>query len=401
MDTCRLCENQQLLTLLDLGKHPIAHRFLDNQSQEEYVHPVTLCFCEKCGHVQLDNPVPPDLVYTNYVCLSSWKHQPHIPRLVQLIGELTGTKKTSNILEVGSNDGRFLKALREQGYQKLVGIEPAEDAQQAAQQKDVETIPSYFNQETAEEFVANYGKCDLFISRQMLEHINDLKAFRQAMHIVLSPGGFVIFELPNFACNLEIPDYALWEEHINYFTLETLNLFLSNAGIRIIHSETIVFSGDALIIVGQYLEEPLLSSSVEYLKELRIKVINYRDRWPSFRNSFIQYLCEHKERGGKVAVYGAGARLCSLINFVGLGAYIEFIVDDQPEKQGKYMPGSKLPILPGKALEEHSIDLCLLAVNKECEDKVIAKHPEFLKKGGSFVSVLPPSDRLPPFWSKI
>jgi hypothetical protein len=137
------------------------------------------------------------------------------------------------------------------------------------------------------------------------------------------------------------------------------------------------------------------------MKTLREKAIRYRERWPVFRNALIQYLRQHKEKGGKVAAYGAGARFCSLVNFLNLGPYIEFIVDDQPEKQGKYMPGSKLPILPGNALEEHSIDLCLLAVNAESEDKVIAKHPEFQKRGGEFVSVLPPSDRLPHFWRQI
>ena len=99
-----------------------------------------------------------------------------------------------------------------------------------------------------------------------------------------------------------------------------------------------------------------------------------------------------------MAVYGAGARVNSLINFVGLGSYIEFIVDDQLEKQGLYVPGSNLPILSGDALEKYSIDLCLLAVNTESDEKAISKHPEFIKQGGKFESVLPPSELLPHFW---
>lgn len=401
MNCCLLCGGQQLLVLLDLGEHPIAHHYLDSPSLKEYIHPVTLCFCESCGLIQLVNPVSPELFYTDYMCLSSWKYQPHIPRLVQMIEESTGLEKTDSILEVGSNDGLFLEVLHRRGYQRLVGIEPARDAQDAARQRGIKTIPAYFNQETAEEFVANFGGCDLFVSRQVLEHVNDLRAFQEAMHMVLSPGSFVVFEVPNFVCNLDAPDYTIWEEHISYFTPQTLRLFLANAGVRIIHSETTVFSGDTLIVIGKYVGDLPGERSFKYMKELRPKALNYRDRWPAFRDVFTQYLHQHKKKGGKTAVYGAGARLCSLINFVGLRPYIEFIVDDQPEKQGKYMPGSKLPILPAEALEEHSIDLCLLAVNAESEDRVIAKNAGFQKKGGCFVSVLPPSNRLPVFWSHI
>lgn len=401
MDPCRLCGKKDLSILLNLGEHPIAHRFLDNQSQDEYVHPVILCFCEDCGLIQIDNPIPADLLYSNYFCLSSWQYQPQIPRIVRLIGEFTGIKKGSTILEVGSNDGRFLNALREEGYQKLIGIEPAHDARLAARKERIETIHSYFNRKSAKEFIKRYGKCDLFISRQMLEHINDLNEFSGAMDTVLSPQGFVIFEIPNFATNLNMLDYALWEEHINYFSLDTLKYFLEKSGIQILHYENIIFGGDSLVIVGKYIGKSLSISSLEYMKTLKSKIIKYRDRWPIFRNLFIEYLREHKKQGNKIAIYGAGARLCSLVNFLSIGSFIEFIVDDRFEKQGKYMPGSKLPILSGDALEKHSIDLCLLAVGYECEDKVIAEHQDFIKRGGSFGSVLPPSSRLPDFWRNL
>jgi 2-polyprenyl-3-methyl-5-hydroxy-6-metoxy-1,4-benzoquinol methylase len=401
MDSCRLCGKNRLTTLLDMGEHSIAHRFLECQSQKEYVHPVVLCFCDNCGFIQLDNPIPPDLLYTNYVCLSSWKHQPHIPKLVKMITGLSGVRKDSMILEVGSNDGIFLTALFKEGYKNIIGIEPACDAKAAAQDKGVKTISAYFNCKTAEEFVASYGKCDLFISRQVIEHISDLQGFREAMRTVISPGAFVLFELPDFTASLDMYDYSIWEEHVNYFTLETLTQFLLSSGIRIIHSETVNFSGSALVVMGEYTGKPLSQPPSDYMKRMQDKVIKYAHHWPEFRNDFIEYLKKHKRNGGKVAIYGAGSRACSLINFIGLAPYIEFVVDDQPEKQKKYMPGSRLQILPGNALNERGIDLCLLAVNYECEDVVIAKNADFIKKGGSFVSMLVPSKRLPPFWNGV
>ena len=128
MQACNLCQQSSLVQLLQFGDHPIAHHFLSEPLQEEYVHPVILSFCENCGLIQLVEPIPPEHFYTEYVCLSSWKHQPHAARLVELISQLPGISKNSVITEVGANDGSFLQLLNAAGYQKILGIEPAQDA---------------------------------------------------------------------------------------------------------------------------------------------------------------------------------------------------------------------------------------------------------------------------------
>ncbi|MDO8488680.1 MAG: class I SAM-dependent methyltransferase, partial [Candidatus Omnitrophota bacterium] len=376
MDACRLCGEKSAIMLLDMGAHPIAHRYLTDSFQQEYVHPIVLMFCKHCGHFQLDNPIPADLLYENYICLSSWKYQPHIPSLIRMIKNISGLKKTAKVLEVGSNDGIFLKALMDEGYSDVIGIEPAQDAQASAKKIGVRTIPGYFDARTAQEFVAVNGNCDFFISRQMLEHINDLEKFIEAMRMVIKPGGYVLIEVPNFMTNLDTYDYTLWEEHINYFTLGSLNYFLAKAGVRIIHSETIVFSGDNIVVIGQYVGYSLPDMPLDYVGLLLAKALSYKDKWPSLRCLFNDFLKGQRERGKKIAIYGAGARLCSFVNFYVIGSNIEFVLDDQVEKQGKFLPGSKLPIVPGAFLEQRKIDLCLLGVNYECEEKVIAKHPD-------------------------
>jgi len=402
MDYCRLCGKPNLHGLLDFGEHPIAHRFLSDPFEEEYVHPVILCLCEGCGLAQLVNPIPPKMLYTEYNWLSSWKWNPHLARLLQLIEKLPDVEKTSRIVEVGSNDGSFIKLLHERGYEKVLGVEPAQDGQEAARQKGVETIGAYFTQETAQEIVATFGKCDLFMARQVLEHITELEEFREAMCILLRPGGYVLIEVPNFGFSLSAPDYsAIWEEHVNYFTLQTLTRFLADVGVWLIHDETAIFSGEAIIVVGRCGGTVSSTPMHRCSKELREKTFAYRDRWPVFRKAFGQFLHKHQTAGEKVVVYGAGSRACSLINFAGVSGYIEFIVDDQPEKQGKYMAGSRLPVLPGETLETHLVDLCLLAVNAENEEKLIARHRTYEEKGGRFASMLPPSNRLLPFWNHV
>ncbi len=402
MQNCHLCEKNKLMPLLKLGKHPIAHHLLTSSSQDEYVHDVNVVFCENCGLIQLTDTIPSDKLYSDYHSLSSWKWNPHIPRLIGLIENLPNLNKTSRILEVGCNDGSFLKVLSEKGYKNLLGIEPARDAQSAARQKGFNVIGSYFNKKTAEEYVASYGNCDILVVRQVLEHITNLKDFGESMQIVLKEGAYVLIEVPDFELSLNAPDYsAIWEEHTNYFTSETLARFLEGICIHLIVCETAIFSGRILIALGKYTRKGYLSKSNGYFNKLRTKAFNYSRNWPIFCKKFINYLSEQKNKMAKIAVYGAGNRACSLINFTQAGHYIDFIFDDQPEKQGKYMPGSRIPILPGNKLDKSGVKLCLLAVNAENEEKVIKSHQQYQKNGGIFASMHPPSKMLLSIWKEL
>ncbi|EKD26220.1 MAG: hypothetical protein ACD_79C01302G0001 [uncultured bacterium] len=398
MKKCRLCNSIKVRKLIDFGKHPIAHDYLKSKNQKEYVHSFILSFCNECGLFQISDPIPADLLYADYLCLSSWKHQPHIPDIIETIESLPGLDKTASICEVGSNDGRFLFELKKKGYAKLAGIEPAKDAFKSSMSKGIETISGYFNLNSAKKYLKKYGKCDIFISRQMLEHVGELNEFSNAMSLILKPDGYVVIEIPDFTSFLDSPDYTLWEEHINYFTFDVLLDYLSRSNIEVIAKKSILFSSLSLLVIGKMKNTKIPIKIPEYISTLREKATIYKEQWKIFKKSINEYLKEKKKQKRKIAIYGAGARLCSLVNFCKIGKYIDFIVDDQVEKQNLYMPGSRLPILPSNMLEKEGIDICLLAVNTECEEQVIAKHSFFLKRGGEFYSILPPSNRLLPVW---
>ena len=217
---------------------------------------------------------------------------------------------------------------------------------------------------------------------------------------ILRPGGYVLIEVSDFDFNMGALDYsAIWEEHVNYFSRSSLRRLLNQHKISVISEETANFSGQALIMIGQLGETLLPSSTIEYNDDQRSLVRSYGNRWASFCHHLRQFLLSFKKQGKKIAMYGAGNRACALINFVDLKSYLEFVVDDQKEKQGKFMPGSRLPILPPEALEARLIDLCLLAVNTENESKVISQHHQLGER--QFVSLLPPSPLLPPFWKSL
>jgi len=381
---------------------PISHRFRSDPKEGEYKHPLSLVFCEECGLVQIPDPIPVEELYTNYHWLSSWKENPHSPGLVELIEGLPGLDKSARIIEVASNDGTFLDGLRQVGFENVLGIEPAQDARNAALGKNIETISGYFDVAMADQVSLSHGQPDLLIARHVLEHVPNLHEFGAAVQRLSSPDGYVLIEVPNYEFDLSVGDYScVWEEYVNGFTRDTLERWLMTIGIEVVHSGTVVFCGETMFVLGRRSDSPAAKTNDSYMNDLRTRAYAFRDKWPKFQDEFIRYMEDHNRDGRKIAVYGAGHRACALNNFVGLAPFIELVVDDQSTKQGKFMPGSGLPILPGETLEDRFVDLCLLAVNAESEQTVIGNHSVYRERGGTFASILPPSERLLPLWNSV
>ncbi len=399
---CHYCGGQAFDPILDFGQQPISHRLLSSPGDAEYLHGLALRFCTQCGLVQISDPIPPSELYTDYNWLSTWKPQRHVPVLVDWVKALPGLTPDSLIVEVGSNDGLFLDALRQAGYRRVLGLEPARDAREAAARKGIETLAGYLTPEVASQIVASHGRCALFIARHVMEHVPDLSTFGQAMSTLLALDGYALIEVPYFQRNLETTDYSLiWEEHTNYFTDGTLQRLLADYGITVVRRDEFIFSGEALAVLGRRRSEQALPLTSDGVANTRALVAKYRQNLVPFRDACIRYFEDCRAGGRDVVVYGAGVRAHAFLNFVGLAPYVRFIVDDQPEKQGKFFPGARLPIKPSSALEEIGPALCLLAVNAENEEAVIARHPQFEARGGRFASVCPPSGRLLSVWNQL
>ncbi|MFA5905565.1 MAG: class I SAM-dependent methyltransferase [Desulfobacula sp.] len=398
--TCRLCRQDQLSCILELGGHPISHRLLKKKDQAEFIHPVRLFYCNHCGLIQLIDPIPPDELYSEYNWLSAWKSNPQIPDLLSRIQGINELTHTSKIIEIGSNDGSFLNELKKLGYQNLLGIEPSKDGYQSAIRNHIETIHDYFSMDLARSILDKQGPYDLIICRHVLEHIQDLEMFSAGLSSLLRRGGYILIEVPDADFILDETDYSqIWEEHTNYFTLTTLDYYLSRIGIRQIFTFTAQFSGQALIFGGKRDRENIICPPV--LKTQQKKADAFKASWPKFKTGFHNYLNSLKQKNKKIAVYGAGCRACSLLNFTGISGYIDFIVDDQPEKQNSFLPGARLPIFGSEKLLSEHADICLLAVNAENNEKIVKKHKDYIDNGGEFIPILPGSNSLPSFWKNI
>jgi 2-polyprenyl-3-methyl-5-hydroxy-6-metoxy-1,4-benzoquinol methylase len=389
MIECRLCHKQEVEPLIDFGKQPIVHNLLDAPNLTYKKYSFKLGVCPSCGFLQLTDYIAPEILYENYFTVSGWKNQPHVQRLIEVIKHTTGLNENSKLVEIGCNDGCFLTSLKEDGIKNLTGIEPTKDASTIAINKGLDVHNTFFNQETAKN-IFEKESFDVLVTRQVLEHIADLDDFMQSINFVLKEDGFLVIEIPDCDGNLEYLDYTLWEEHVNYFTIFTLKQLLARHGFSVIHHETTLFSGKALIAIA--VKDKTSKSSAQALDFELMKVRKFQTQWTNFQAQLRQFLSEQNE----VMIYGCGARSCNFINFTGVGDLIKCFVDDQEEKQQKYIPGCELKIEPyDPAFAKGHY---LLGVNTENEFRVIKKRGFELSQCSS---ILPPSNLIPKFWKEM
>jgi hypothetical protein len=393
---CNLCNSLRIQEKISFGSHPATHLLCTKDGQ--YVnnnYKVRLGICEHCGLVQLlDSPIINE-TYDDYYP-SSWKTQAHISNEIRVIMNILKTSHDAKILEIGSNDGNFLRELRTEGFRNLLGIEPAQGPREIALKEEIETFPQFMSPDFAEQLIKEKGVFDLIIIRQVAEHIPDLEALAISLNILMRDGAHILIEVPDFDSMLASLDYtAIWEQHLNYFTNDSLCRFLTSAGIRPIKTENYNFSGGCLVIYGEKTCEP---QSVPPISNIPASVNLFFDTWETFKEEFKALLEQYK---GSVIVYGVGCRSIPLLRYANLLHLVNYYVDDNSEKQKKVIPGTNLIVQSSESLKTIDPGLILLGVNAENEDKVFTKNHEIFTRHKATYSLNPPSSKLPPFWLKL
>jgi 2-polyprenyl-3-methyl-5-hydroxy-6-metoxy-1,4-benzoquinol methylase len=384
---CRLCRSKSVELHFDFGDQPIVHCLLDSPAQPQRNFPFKVGYCVSCGFMQLVENIAPNELYKNYFTVSSWKNQPHAPRLIQLMESVFDLRERTCIFEIGCNDGSFMEQLVRNGFKNVFGLEPTQDAYDLACLRGLNVTKGFFGHESSVIF-AGGGRPDVVVARQVIEHIPDLHEFLGSIFDLLQPEGGLVLELPDHAMNYETLDYTFWEEHVNYFTLNTLTSALVMNGFQVVHHESTLFSGKALFVFAKKRRSPSRSAFPRNIDHER--AMRYKSRYPAFRRALTEFLESRADDG--IAVYGAGARSGNFVNLLGLKDYVDVFVDDQLEKQYKYVPGCTRLIRPYSEIDDRR-RFFLLGVNCENESKVI------IHKGlENFASILPPSRHLPDFW---
>lgn len=387
---CRLCGNPKLSLLVDLGCQPIAHRLLE-KPEPEFKHPLTLHYCEQCGLGQICDPIAPEVLYKGYnYCFSAWKPEPHRETELDL---LCAHRPNAKIFEIGCNDGLFLEQLKLRGQPLCVGLEPNRFAKKiATEQRGLHVYETFLNEATCEQALRQFGKFDLVIARQVLEHVSDIELFFRCVHLLLADDGMVFIDVPDVGPGLRVGDCTIaWEEHVNYFTDNVLLRAFDRFGFAPVEQRKFNYSGGTLAVLArQKKDSKNFTATQDFLplaKTFAARVQNYREQITSA-------LTGAKKAFDQVVIYGVGCRACALVNGLNLGGVLDFAVDDQVERQGKLMPGSQLAIKSPQMLARPGAkSLVILAVNQENEAKVKAKTLAACPQSQvTFLSVLGPTE---------
>jgi len=392
--SCRLC-GSDVETSIDFSEQPIVNKLLEKPRQVKK-YPMQVGGCKQCGLFQILEPIDALEFYTNYDNGSSVKREPHLHKLLDQLSSILSTD--AKIIDIGCNDGKFLSHLRETGFTNLVGLEPTKNMSSVAIASGFKVFNTFLDVSTADEIVLGEGKFDCVIIRQVLEHIADLENFGLAIQRLVKPGGVIAIEVPDAELNFRGPDYALWEEHVNYFTIKSLEIFLQLNGMKLVDSYVSIFSGLCLSVLGRKIDIESEVFSLEPINNSIADDFSSFKRWSNgfltFRENVKKEIESYNKQGFEVVLYGVGSRSSPFLNIVGICDMLSFAIDDDPRKQGKFLPGSNIEIVSREIGlgRLNSQSLVLLGVNKENEEKLISELS--FHNSLTFKSILPPSEYL-------
>jgi len=392
---CRSCAAPDLALILSLGKTPLANSLLSPgapaASEERF--PLDLVFCPKCSLVQIAVSIPPEKMFREYSYFSSFSEgmlrhaEEHVARLIRMQG-LGGD---SLAMEIASNDGYLLQHFVKAGI-PVLGVEPARNIAKVAVDRGIRTVSEFFTRELA----ATLPKADVVIANNVLAHVPDLNGFIAGVRTVLKPGGVATIEVPYVRDMVDGCEFdTIYHEHLCYFSVAALDALISRNGLVLDRVERIPIHGGSLLL--QLRHEKTDRGSVEALlreegqwgvkQKLPYQVMAHRVE--GMKASLRGLLADLKKEGRRIAAYGAAAKGATLLNHFGIGTeWLDYVVDRSPHKQGRLMPGARLPIEPVERLVERNPDyVLLLAWN--FADEILRQQEAYRRQGGRFIVAVP------------
>lgn len=395
MFNCYLCREESLDDPLDFGMQSLCNRFLQTPVTDEYLNPLVIGQCDKCGLIQNIEPVPAEEMKPRFDWIVYSEPEQHLDEVVDAIIGLPGISRQAKFCGISIYDAPLLKRIEERGFHNIRQIDKLDDLGITDPIIGLETIQNRINEESISKLVEKNGRYEVVIARFILEHAHDLSKFIEGLKKLVSPSGYLIIEVPDCSLALAKGDYSvIWEEHILYYTLETFRRSFSFSGFSCLYHNSYPNSAGGSI-VGVFQHDESIRPSYpgeEILKDEKQSFRKFAEDLPDRRNKLKSFLREFRRNKGGIAMFGAGHCSCSYMNLLEVSGYIDFVVDDDQRKQGLSMPGSRLPIYGSDMLLKENIQLCLLSVSPDSEEKIIKKNSSFVDKGGMFASIYPASE---------
>lgn len=401
-DACRSCGHRRLEPVLSLGEMPLANALLaaDDLESPESRYPLDLVWCQACWLVQITETVSPDLLFGSYLYFSSFSDSflAHVKALAERLIVDRKLGPESRVIEVASNDGYLLQYYRARGI-PVLGIEPARNvARVAREQRKIPTLSAFFGSDLAEELRGSGQRADVIHAHNVLAHVADLNDVVAGLRELVEDDGVVVVEVPYVRDMVDRCEFdTIYHEHLCYFSLTALDSLFSRNGLRITHVERIGVHGGSLRLFAAPAPGARRSVAVaQLLADEDAAGLSTHDYYSSFAARVTALLEQLRSRleqllhqGRRVVGYGAAAKGTVLLNALGFGPEaIEFVVDRNPHKQHRYVPGVRVPVRPVEVLlDEQPEYVLLLAWN--LADEVLSQQSEYRERGGRFIIPLP------------
>lgn len=400
---CHFCGESLKDKFIDLGASPLANGYLSIEQYNvgEVHYPLCVYVCSQCKLVQLEEFESPTDIFSDYAYYSSFSQSwlDHAKTYAEHMIAQGYISMDGFIVEVASNDGYLLKNFVEKGYHVL-GVEPAQNIALEANRKGIPTIAKFFGSETAIELVKEYGKADLLIGNNVLAHVPDINDFVEGLKLFLAPGGIITMEFPHLLQLMKKKQFdTIYHEHFSYLSIIAVqNIFVSH-GLTLFKIEELPTHGGSLRIYAKH------SNNVAIMREASVDKIlgdelafgldsvetytTFHLQVEQMKRDILKTLIELKTQGCTIVGYGAPAKGNTMLNYCGIGTdFLDYTVDRNPNKQGKYLPGSRLPVYPVEKIMEDQPEYVLI-LPWNLKNEIITQMQAIRAWGGKFITLIP------------
>jgi SAM-dependent methyltransferase len=403
---CRLCSAPLHHTFLDLGMSPLSNAFLraDQLGEEEAFFPLHARVCDRCFLVQLEQFESPEKIFREYAYFSSYSQSwlRHAQAYVECILERIELGQTSLVVEIASNDGYLLQYFRARGI-PVLGVEPARNVAEAAAQKGIDTLATFFGTQTARELAGAGRQADLLVANNVLAHVPDLRDFVSGLKSLLKPRGLLTVEFPHLSRMIEGNQFdTIYHEHFSYFSFCTAETLFHQHGLTVFDVEELPTHGGSLRLYVCHAEETHQRPHPRVF-ELRTREIangmrdlgtysRFEQKALAAKRSILDFLVGAKREGKSVVGYGAPAKGNTLLNYCGIGrSLLDYTVDINPHKQHHFLPGTHIPIYHPDMIRRTQPDYVLI-LPWNLRDEIMAQLAEVRRWDGRFVIPIPTTE---------
>lgn len=403
LKACRICGNKKMHFFLSLGSMPIPNGFLTKKDlkKPEPHYPLGVYVCEKCWLVQLTHVIPADIMFKNYLYIPSTSTTMlrHFKLLAKDIIKKYNLNKGDLVIDVGSNDGTLLGFFKEEEI-PVLGIDPASNLAQVARLKGIDTIDDFFNVSLAKKIVKEKGRAKIITATNAIAHIHDLHSVCEGVKVLLEDEGIFVTEYPYLIDLLDKNEFdTIYHEHLSYFAIRPLIELFKQHDMRIIdiYHSPMIHGGSIRVFVAKkdskHKQKKVVNDFVknELLKKLdrRSTYDEFSRRVKSIKRELVAFLKRLKKQNKKIIGYGASAKCNVLLNYCNIRTdLLDYIVDSIPYKQGRFTPGTHIPIYPENRLSKDQPDYALLTA-WNFADEILHKQISFREKGGQFIITIP------------